>query len=179
MKSVNSPSASSSGPRGKQKADNSFFISPTYGPLNFDQVVDKLVEFRKENLDFPYRLIIGTDSQEVKSEGTNFVSALIVHRVGQGGIYFWKKINGMTSHNLKQRILSEATFSLELAQKVTENLAAIDLLEDNLEIHVDIGRSGPTREMISEVIGMIRGSGFAVKIKPDAYGAAKVADRHV
>jgi len=32
--------------------------------------------------------------------------------------------------------------------------------------------------MISEVTGMVRGSGFEVKIKPDAYGASKVADRH-
>lgn len=160
------------------KNDN-IFISPTYGPLNFERVVENLVKFRSENLDFPYRVIIGTDSQEVAGVGANFVTALILHRVGQGGIYFWKKTNGITTHSLRQRILQEAIFSLEWAQKLTEHLAKNGLLEDNLEIHVDIGRAGPTREMISEVIGMIRGSGFAVKIKPDAYGAAKVADRHV
>lgn len=159
--------------------NNELFISPTYGPLKFEEAVNKLVEFRQENPDFPYRVIIGTDSQEVRGEGTNFVTALILHRVGQGGIYFWQKTNGIKTYNLKQRILSEATFSLDLAQKLTQYLANLGLLEDNLEIHVDIGRAGPTREMISEVIGMIRGSGFAVKIKPDAYGAAKVADRHV
>lgn len=159
--------------------ENDMFVSPSYGPLSFTKVVDKLISYRLQNLDFSYRIIIGTDSQEVKSEGTNFVTALIVHRVGAGGIYFWKKANGIVTHSLKQRILTEAVFSLELAQKLTENLVKKGLLEDNLEIHVDIGRAGPTREMISEVIGMIRASGFAVKIKPDAYGAAKVADRHV
>ena len=32
--------------------------------------------------------------------------------------------------------------------------------------------------MLNEVVGMIRGSGFKVKIKPEAYGAQSVADRH-
>ncbi len=163
----------------KKKNNSELFISPTHGPLSFEEVVERLVTYRKGNLDFPYRVIIGTDSQEVKREGTNFVTALILHRVGQGGIYFWHKTNGIATFNLRQRILQEAVFSLEFAEKLTQKLAAIGLLEDNFEIHVDIGRFGPTREMISEVTGMIRGSGFEVKIKPAAFGAAKVADRHV
>lgn len=32
--------------------------------------------------------------------------------------------------------------------------------------------------MITEVVGMIRGSGYDVKIKPQSYGASKVADRY-
>jgi predicted RNase H-related nuclease YkuK (DUF458 family) len=32
--------------------------------------------------------------------------------------------------------------------------------------------------MIKEVVGMIRGSGYEVKMKPFAYGAFVVADRH-
>jgi len=130
-------------------------------------------------LDFAYRIIIGTDSQQIKGEGTNFVTAVICHRVGHGAIYFWRKKNSITMHNLKQRILAEAIYSLELAENMTEKLSAKGLLENNLEIHVDIGRTGPTREMISEVTGMIRASGYAVKIKPESFGASKVADRHV
>ena len=48
----------------------------------------------------------------------------------------------------------------------------------DVEIHVDIGQKGPTRELIAEVVGMIRGNGFNVKTKPDAFGASSVADRH-
>lgn len=157
----------------------SLFISPTFGPLKLEKVVERLVKYHNQDLNYSYRVIIGTDSQEVKGVGTNFVTAVICHRVGQGGIYFWRKTNGIVTHNLKQRILQEAIFSLELAEKLTGDLVAKGLLENNLEIHVDIGHAGPTREIISEVVGMIRASGFDVKIKPDAYGAAKVADRHV
>jgi predicted RNase H-related nuclease YkuK (DUF458 family) len=43
---------------------------------------------------------------------------------------------------------------------------------------VDIGEFGETREMIKEVVGMIIGNGYKVKMKPLAYGAFVVADRH-
>ena len=163
----------------KQQTDNTIFISPTHGPLKLGQVIENLVNFHDETLDFPYRIIIGTDSQQIKGEGTNFVTAVICHRVGQGAIYFWRKKNGIIMHNLKQRIVAEAIYSLELAEDLTEKLTVKGLLENNLEIHVDIGRTGPTREMISEVIGMVRASGYDVKIKPESFGASKVADRHV
>jgi predicted RNase H-related nuclease YkuK (DUF458 family) len=32
--------------------------------------------------------------------------------------------------------------------------------------------------MIRELVSQIVGSGFAAKIKPDAYGASQVADKH-
>lgn len=159
--------------------NSELFVSPTLGPLKLSQVVEKLVSYHNADVSYPYRIIIGTDSQEVAGVGTSFVTAVICHRVGAGGIYFWRKTNGITTHSLKQRVLQEAVFSLELAEKLTSNLAAKGLLENNLEIHVDIGHAGPTREVISEVIGMVRASGFAVKIKPDSFGATKVADRHV
>src|SRR3989344_1586268 len=49
----------------------------------------------------------------------------------------------------------------------------------NLEIHVDIGPNGPTRELIADIVGMIRANGFKVAIKPSSWGASHVADRHV
>ena len=49
----------------------------------------------------------------------------------------------------------------------------------DIQIHVDIGTKGETRDMINEVTGMIRSNGFSVKIKPESYGASKIADRHI
>ena len=43
---------------------------------------------------------------------------------------------------------------------------------------MDIGRNGPTKDMIKEVVGMIKGSGYMVRIKPEAYAASTVADRY-
>jgi predicted RNase H-related nuclease YkuK (DUF458 family) len=47
-----------------------------------------------------------------------------------------------------------------------------------LEIHLDIGPDGETRDLIREIVGMVMGSGFNAKIKPDAYAASSVADRY-
>ncbi len=47
-----------------------------------------------------------------------------------------------------------------------------------VEIHLDVGDIGDTKNIIREVVGMVTGSGYAAVTKPNAYGASKVADRH-
>ena len=44
-------------------------------------------------------------------------------------------------------------------------------------IHADIGVSGPTKDMIKEVVGLIKSNGFQAKIKPESFAASIVADR--
>jgi len=48
----------------------------------------------------------------------------------------------------------------------------------DLEIHVDVGEHGATREMIKEVVGMVTGFGFVAKTKPYSYAASYVADKY-
>lgn len=72
----------------------------------------------------------------------------------------------------------EALLSLETASVVATLFENYRILRYNIEIHVDIGQSGETRSMITEIVGMIQGNGYEVKTKPDSYGASKVADRY-
>lgn len=153
------------------------FNSQTYGPLDFNGVIKTITEYMEEEPDHKYRVVIGTDSQVHNRKETDFVSALIVHRIGSGGIYFWRREKVNHPQSLRERIYEEASRSMSLAQEFLKSFEA-QVLQYDLEIHVDVGRLGETRAMISEVVGMIRGSGFKVKIKPEAYGAATVADRH-
>jgi len=104
--------------------------------------------------------------------------AIVIHRVGAGGIYFWKRIIEKKQYVLRARIYQEATYSLTTAEEFLELLKRDGISKYDVEIHVDIGKFGQTREMINEIVGMVRGSGFAVKIKPDAFGASKVADQY-
>lgn len=124
-----------------------------------------------------YELIIGTDSMPT-GEDAEFVSAIVVHRKNRGGIYFWSKRHETKLHTLRQRIFQEALHSLKLAEQLIEKLKEKDITDFSLTIHVDVGPNGETKQMIHEVVGMIKGSGFAVKTKPDSYGASSVADRH-
>ena len=155
------------------------FHSPTYGILTINQIIARISEFVRAFPDQKYRIIIGTDSQSHNGTGVDFVTALVVHRVGGGGIYFWKGYKKTRPYTLKERIYEEALTSLEFANEFIFHLkGAEELLQIGLEIHVDIGENGKTREMIAEVVAMIKGSGYEVKTKPDSFGASKVADRH-
>ncbi len=153
------------------------FNSPTYGRLEFAEMIQRITAYMEEVPDQKYRVVIGTDSQMHNKKEADFVSALIIHRVGSGGIYFWTREKVPKPYALRERIYEEATRSMGLAERFLQAFEE-KVLKYDLEIHVDVGRLGETRQMINEVVGMIRGSGFKVKIKPEAYGAATVADRY-
>lgn len=154
------------------------FISPTHGRLTFKEVIFRLGEFMHDEPNANYDVVIGTDSQ-VYPDRTDFVTAIIVHREGGGGIYFWQRTrDSKNGYVLRDRMYQEAVLSMQLSQKFMREFETEGILKFNFEIHVDIGEGGRTREMVNEVTGMIRGSGFEVKTKPEAYGAASVADRH-
>ena len=154
------------------------FQSPSNGTCSFKKVVNGLACFVNEDLDSKYSIVVGSDSEQ-KNGFMESVSVIAIHRVGSGGRYFWAKKKGIKTYSLRDRMYKEALFSLDLAKKVIEALKD-RISEDkyDFEIHVDIGQAGPTKEMIKEIVGMIRGNGFVAKIKPEAFGASNVADRY-
>ncbi len=154
------------------------FNSPTFGVMSLEDVRKHVLTFMERLPEKKYRLVIGTDSQPKNGEGCDFITAIVIHRIGEGGIYFWKRLVEKKSYVLRTRIYQEASLSLECAENVLAVFKNDGITRYDVEIHVDIGKYGETREMISELVGMIRGSGFIVKTKPDSYGASKVADRH-
>jgi predicted RNase H-related nuclease YkuK (DUF458 family) len=85
-------------------------------------------------------------------------------------------------YNLKQRILEEVFLSCQLALNLKEVLhEKIRGKNFNYQlryIHADIGENGATKDMIKEVIGLIKGNGFEPKIKPESFAASVVADRY-
>ena len=125
----------------------------------------------------PYKLIIGTDSQTTK-DTVCFVTAIIIHRVGKGARYFYRRFYQRKAKSLRQKIFIETSISLDTAAKVQTKLEKTKYKDLSPEVHVDIGENGDTRELIKEVVGWVIGTGFDVKIKPEASGASKVADKH-
>ncbi len=144
--------------------------------MSFDEAFKDIVGYMQEMPGIPYRLIIGTDSQ--LREDACFVTAIVIHRVGKGGRYYYTKENERMGRSLKQRIFFEAAKSLGIASRLAEKLAQNGYGDLNVEIHLDIGQNGETKDLIREIVGMVTGTGFEAKIKPDAYGATKVADKH-
>lgn len=152
------------------------FISPTFGKLPFRQMFEHVVGYVNEEPDQKYHLIIGTDS--LLNEQTCFVTAVIIHRVGHGGRYFYRKMVNRKMDSLRQRIFFETALSLETAGLISAELSRNGHSELPVEIHLDVGENGDTKRVIREVVGMVTGSGYLAVTKPDAYGATKVADKH-
>lgn len=162
-----------------------FLNSITHGEIKIEQSIELIKSFLEEKPNDRYSLVIGTDSHEKTSLGNSktisLVTAILVHRKGFGGKYFWIRKNMPDIHNLREKIYAETLESLNFA------LLFVPMLRKslngnspfyNLEIHIDVGEHGDTRDMIKEVVGMVTGNGFVAKTKPYAYGASYVADKH-
>jgi predicted RNase H-related nuclease YkuK (DUF458 family) len=144
--------------------------------VSFDQVVEDILNYISEDLNYQYKLIIGSDSQS--RQHTCFVTAIIIHRVGKGARYYYTRRNVRRLTSLRQRIFYETSLSLEAADTITERLSREGCDNLSVEIHLDVGIHGETKELVKEIIGMVAGSGFNARIKPNSCGASKVADRY-
>jgi len=167
----------------KQTFDGHFY-NPSRGNLSSDEVIQELTCYIEEKPDRFYDIVVGCDSSS--GEEPNFPVALVILRKGEGGRFFLKKIKYKNKkfYNIHQRVLEEVLLSCELAlflrekfeQKI-KNLTQSPNFQFRY-IHADVGENGQTKDMIKEVVGLIRGNGFEAKIKPEAFVASVVADRY-
>lgn len=156
-----------------------FFNSSLGMRLTAEEVVKEVVAYMRADATRRYKVTIGTDSLLLNTKNADFVTAIVVHRVGNGGRYFWRRFELGKFHTLRDRIIREVLISLDVAKEVLTELKKSDLPEFEFEIHADIGENGPTNAVIQEVMGMIRAHNFEPKMKPESYAASNVADRHV
>jgi len=152
------------------------FCSPTKGQMSFDDMVADILSYVRSESDCSYKLIVGTDSHA--RDDLCFVSAVIIHRLGKGARYFYRRREQRRLPSLRQKIFYETAISLSLAERLAEAIAAAGASSLGVEIHIDVGENGDTKDLIREVVGMVTGSGFRAEIKPNSYGASKVADKY-
>lgn len=161
-----------------------YFYNPSKGNLTVNQVISELMGYITQRPEKSYDIIVGCDSSSGKEP--HFPVVIVILRKGEGGRFFIKKVayQNRKFYNWKERILEEVLLSCQLALFFRENLKKKKNSFPQLPnyqfryIHADIGENGQTKDMIKEVVGLIRGNGFEPKIKPEAYVAATVADRY-
>lgn len=162
--------------------DKLHFYNPSRGKMTGNEMLDEIYEFVNSDPGSFYRLVIGTDSQVKRINGVvecDYVTAIVIHREGRGARYFWMKEKMKESKVLRDRIYSETVRSLDAAEVLVPTLRkAVTPAKYDLEIHIDVGSLGKTREMIREVVGMVSGNGYTAKTKPESWGASSVADKH-
>ena len=174
-----------------QDYSKGYFYNPSLGNLELTQVIEEISHYINQKPEKFYDIIVGCDSSS--GEEPNFPLAVVILRKGEGGRLFLKKINYKNRKfpNWKQRVLEEVLLSCELAlflkEKLAKSLNPINPVRKGFSnrvnyqfryIHADIGENGATKDMIKEVIGLIRGNGFEPRIKPEAFVASTVADRY-
>ena len=155
------------------------FFNSTGALFSAPQVVEHIREYIAQQQDATYKVIIGTDSRIIGNNVADFVTAIVVHRVGNGGRYFWRRERAQRGYNLRDRIVKEVLFSLELSGEIVRLLSKQKVSGVAVEIHIDVGDNGPTSALIAEVAGMVRAHNLVFRTKPESYAASSVADKHV
>ena len=158
------------------------FNSPSGGSLSQIEMLAEIASFVSESPKDFYRLVIGSDSHSHRINShfeCDFVTAIVIHRVGKGARYFWQREKVVKSFVLRDKIYAETLRSLKTAEALVPALRkAVNSSKYELEIHIDVGDRGPTRDMIKEVVGMVVGNGYVAKTKPQSWAASSVADRY-
>ena len=122
---------------------------------------------------------IGTDSFFIKDKCI-FSTAICLYGADnqQGGRYFFTKshLNKKQFPELSLRMIKEAERTISLANYI------IDIIPDaKLELHLDISpqeNNEGTSHLAKMLVGYVKGSGYECKIKPYAFAAASIADKH-
>jgi predicted RNase H-related nuclease YkuK (DUF458 family) len=162
------------------------FYNPALGNIKFSEVIEEVFKYIKESPEKFYEIVVGCDSSSDINPA--FPVALVILRKGNGGRFFLTKMKYPKSEKKKfydfhQRILQEVLFSCELALEFREIIkkrvegSKLNLKYQFEYIHADVGESGRTKDMIKEVVGLIKSNGFTAKIKPESFAASIVADR--
>ena len=127
-------------------------------------------------------ILIGTDSQNF--DQTKCVSVICVIAKGKGGIFFYEVSKIPLVRDVRRKLHIETNASLNLATALvdvfeTEERYHEMYLSVPISIHIDAGNSekGKTRELIPELVGWVRASGYDAETKPESFVASCVADR--
>jgi len=142
---------------------------------SFSKILEIVKQHSKEN----GTVYVGTDSFFVKDQCT-FSNAICLYGANgqKGGRYFFvrKKVPKKGFSNLAVRMLKEAEETIEIAKVISETNPSI-----KIELHLDVSsadKQEKTSHLAKMLIGYVKGSGYECKIKPYAFAANSIADRH-
>ena len=123
-------------------------------------------------------VFIGCDSF-LKADTCVFASVVCLHGADNqsGGRYFWirEDYDAEKYRNLQYRIFSEVSKTVNLAMNLSARFP-----KANIELHIDISskETAKTHKFVDALTGFAKSAGFNCQIKPYAWAAAAIADKH-
>tara|TARA_B100000131_G_scaffold263412_1_gene260219 strand:+ start:3003 stop:3473 length:471 start_codon:yes stop_codon:yes gene_type:complete len=143
--------------------------------VKFDEILKKI----KRHTSNKGTVYVGTDSFLTKDRCT-FSTAIVLHGAnGQsGGYYFFTKNHSKKPcyDVLMARVTQEVNLSVQVGLKLRQLCPRAAV-----ELHIDASASdkqAATSRFSDMLIGFAKGAGFETKIKPYAFAAASIADKH-
>lgn len=152
--------------------------------MTMEEIIAKVANYIADQPSAHYEFTVGTDSQN--HSRTKMVEVIAVHRQGNGGIYFYNIEYMRKISNLKQKISTETSRSLEIANGLVDKLELalyeydidINNLDLTFQIHCDIGQDGKTSMLINEITKWVTACGYTCLIKPYSYTASGIANKY-
>jgi len=124
-------------------------------------------------------IYVGSDSFLHKRQCV-FSTAICLHKAeGQhGGRYFVKRATFKAEKfsTLMVRITTEVQNSIDVGMKLLNHCPQI-----NIELHLDVSepnKNTKTSKFSDMLVGYAKGNGFDCKVKPEAFAASSIADKH-
>ena len=159
------------------------FHSQTYGKVTLPEIPSKISHFYNRMKDYgcPFRIIVGTDSQNFNY--TKMVSVIAVVCEGHGGIFFHRITSQPIIKDVRSKLHIETNESLNIATQLVDILEKPEyeelFMNCTFSIHIDAGHSdkGKTKELIPELVGWIKSCGYDCEVKPDSFVASSIADK--
>lgn len=138
-----------------------------------DAVEDVLKQQRDERNKI--KVCIGTDSQ-VTGNLTEFATVIVFLKEKRGGFMFIHNEKTIQKMSIKERMLSEASKSVEVAYHLCD---LFDQYDVDMEVHVDINTNPnfQSNAALHEAMGYILSMGFAFKAKPEAFASSSCANK--
>jgi len=148
------------------------------------QIIKRIADFILKDPHAQYEITVGTDSQNHKS--TKMVEVIAIHRIGNGGTFFYNAEYIRRISNLRQKINEETMRSLTVADGLMAGLEEIlfehgvflDDINLSFQIHCDIGNYGKTNMLIKEITSWVQSYGYLCCIKPYSYAASGIANKY-
>lgn len=140
-----------------------------------------LEEIRRAEV--PVEIHIGSDSQQFGRD-TQYVTVLVVQRLGKGGRVFFTRERVPRIRSLRERLYREVWCTTELAMELTStpDLGGPDgLLGAPVTLHIDANPDPKYKssEYVQELAGLCVGQGFRTLLKPDSWASSHAADHAV
>lgn len=119
------------------------------------------------------KMYIGCDSQN-KRDKTEYAIVIVLHNNNSGGHVLFTKVTLPRVRDKFYRLFSEAAYSLEVATYIRELTGRS---ADFIDVDLNPDPRYHSNTVLSQAMGMIEGSGFEARCKPDALSATYAADK--